>query len=809
MLTNRKLKKSQASSAEDQFKIMSFNQFLIDQDAKREKKQGGVHQPGHILLVLCGFVEMEVCFETDYADYSKDHEDLLLIHQELQEYGVFPRGLDKSQLLQSVEVWKPSFSLRSPALDDFKKEYPKLHLETYYPLEEKKDGKHKGGGKGKDRDHRVHRRSHVAEEEDDDDEDGVPDKRNVNIFPPGIVKTVKGREAMLQHAFHKEPEWRVMGKAINSALRSDLVGELMLKYSSRMKSNLPWGVKYDPEKHLDLNFTSHSGYTAAFCAAATCSSQETEPRVILKKSMFGDKQHIKFLEVNETLTVLAQNGVKFIRPSDGRLTEASRNFIMLFFVVVFGFAALCFWLVTTYSPSRWSVNYACLTVFNGLILQPYGVILANIIFFKVFEKSINAAVTAISFAQYLQHHEEDDEGFKMAKEKRKEFHAKQRQEMENRQKSLQEEIQDLEQKIKSRQMSEDDEDEEPENNLSKDQEDLAKKKSMLEALKQDMRRKSEVRKKSVANAAQARGGHHDDTGVQMTSRKSGTARGSYHSSARASAKAAEKEDSEGLLDLVRKLFVLHLYVGAWQNDRRYKGNDYWLQTPYIFLYLQLLYGGVSIILTCANVSGLGPLGLSAWDSYTIFYGVLCNSCVPMTIFQVIKMAAPWPFDNRWEQMKEIKGIWRVVWVFGLFLLVPFLTHIVPSSVLYCWVWIFVALALSALCAVFVFFISGVSLLDRLLVYCSKKKNKEEPDNRILCYFGEIAAEVVLRFFFVFTVQTLYNYSFLAYKFPIPMTPQQYMSVIMTDYHLRSQTHCFYSRALNSGAAGLLLLTSFL
>jgi len=781
MLTKRGGQQGQATkSAEDEQRKMSFNQYLIDQD----QKQIGAHQPGHILLVLCGFVEMEVCFENNIDDYSEDHAFLRAIHEELQERGVFPRGLKKENLLQKVQVWKPKFYLRSPTLDDYKKDFPRLEVERYYPLEKKDDGKHKN------KDKRLSSKSHATETPNQD-----TDATNANIFPPPVFKS--GRKEILEHLFKKEEESRMVG--MNSALRSDLVGDLMLKYSSRMRSSLPWGKEYDPKKHLDLNFTSHNGYTAAFCAAATCSSQEAEPRVILKKSMFGDKQHIKFLEVNETLTVLVENGVKFIRPSDGRLTEASRHFIMLFFVVVFGFAALCFWLITTYSPSHWSVNYACLTVFNGLILQPYGVILANIIFFKVFEKSINAAVTAISFAHYLQHHEEDTEGFDLANAKRKEFHAKQKKELKT---TLEKEIENLKNKIQDRRKS-GAEDEETKNFKN----ELKKKEKELVDLDRDF--ESELQKKSTANAAQARSGRRSEDGVQMTSRKSAT-RGSHHASAPVSAKEAEKEEEEGVLAFVRKLFVLHEYVGAWQNDRRYRGNDYWLQTPYIFLYLQLLYGGVSIILTCVNVSGLASLGLSAWDSYTTFYGVLCNSCVPMTIFQVIKMAAPWPFDNRWEQMREITGIWLVVWLFVLFLFVPFLTHILPSSVLYCWVWLFVAVALSALCAVFVFFISGVSLLDHLLVFLRPKgKSKEEPDNRILRYFGEIAAEVVLRFFFVFTVQTLFNYSFLAYKFPIPMTPQQYMSVIMTDYQLRSQTYCFYSRTLNSGAAGLMLLTSFL
>jgi len=83
------------------------------------------------------------------------------------------------------------------------------------------------------------------------------------------------------------------------------------------------------------------------------------------------------------------------------------------------------------------------------------------------------------------------------------------------------------------------------------------------------------------------------------------------------------------------------------------------------------------------------------------------------------------------------------------------------------------------------------------------------DNRIMEFLGKIGQEVLLRFFFIFFVQTLYHYSCIVYTYPIPMSPQQYMHVIARDFELRSQTYCFYERTFNSGYGGILLFTSFI
>jgi len=553
----------------------------------------------------------------------------------------------------------------------------------------------------------------------------------------------------------EEYEWRVQ---VNGVLRSELLAHFMKAYQKDQETGkiglmkkdvlnrnvLNRSEKFDVNKHLDLDHTSYDGFTAAYCATVTCTHRAKKPTEIRKMGIFGSKVEKKYLEVNEVLSTLVMNNAKFINPADAKLPPGEKLFIYSFFFLIFGFAGLCFWLITTYSETHFNINYSCETVFGGLVLQPYGVIVANIIFFKVSESSVNKIVTFFSYLHYMYHHEEDTEVFIMAEEN----------------------------KIKDGGAA-------------------------LENIQKD-RRNPQI----VSSSAEATTPAPNEQSMRMS-----ITHQNHQQSKQTREKAKEQAKNVGS----RNLFAMHQYIAAWKQDNRYEGNDFLWQTVYVFLYLQLFYGFVSFILACISVSKLSHL--SPWEQYTAFYGILTNSCIPMTFFQVFKMSV---LDGRESQMNKIDFIFLVELFFFILLITPILTHVLPAMILYFWIVLFVAASTGALFMVLLLFlfsnVAVTTLWVKLYGLCFPSEGETSDvkiDDRTMEFLGKIAQEVLLRFFFIFYVQTLYHYACIVYTYPIPMSPQQYMHVIARDFALRSQTYCFYERAFNSGYGGILLFTSFI
>jgi hypothetical protein len=246
------------------------------------------------------------------------------------------------------------------------------------------------------------------------------------------------------------------------------------------------------------------------------------------------------------------------------------------------------------------------------------------------------------------------------------------------------------------------------------------------------------------------------------------------------------------------------YKAAYKTDSDYEGDDFWLQIPYLFLYLQLFSALVSLVIAAKSVDP----SLPAWDQYTNFYALIVNSGIPTAVFSMLKMAT---IDERkqmsfiWPPLdNDIEGALGKYWPWWLqpllvfpplILLPPFLTHILPMMLMYCWI---------ALPAAFALFL-GVVMFFRDIVkpFLVSKGFREQ----FAQYFVDLSFEVSLRFFFIFFFHTLFNWGSLLYIQGLPITPQGYISVLVQDWHLRSQTQCFLKHAANS-ADGIVVLFSW-
>jgi hypothetical protein len=275
------------------------------------------------------------------------------------------------------------------------------------------------------------------------------------------------------------------------------------------------------------------------------------------------------------------------------------------------------------------------------------------------------------------------------------------------------------------------------------------------------------------------------------------------STARAGAETKMNEEEK-----TQHLYVMHQYITALKQDPHYQESDFAYQTPFIFFYLQLAYGFVSIIMACVTVS---KLQLSSWDVYTALFGIISNSCVPMTFFQAFKLAK---LEGREMQMELLENsALAPLGIFSLFMITPFFTHLLPMIILYVWVIMFVFAALMALNIVLSLMVGATGIVAYITSLFRIKKEvkaiEDTIDNRVMEYLYTFYVELVLRFMVIFFVQTLFNYACAVYQFPVPMSPQQYLWVIVRDYQLRTQTYCYFQKSFNSGAAGIVLFTSFI
>lgn len=136
--------------------------------------------------------------------------------------------------------------------------------------------------------------------------------------------------------------------------------------------------------------------------------------------------------------------------------------------------------------------------------------------------------------------------------------------------------------------------------------------------------------------------------------------------------------------------------------------------------------------------------------------------------------------------------------FSLPLLVPpFFTHILPGSVMYCWI-VLPVIALAR----------GISVITGLkqgqIQIQSQGTTRRVLDfvflgarEALMLYHIELFVEVFLRFSFIFAFHVLFNWASLVYAQGLPITPQGYIGVLVQDWHLRSQSQCFIAHAHES------------
>ena len=233
------------------------------------------------------------------------------------------------------------------------------------------------------------------------------------------------------------------------------------------------------------------------------------------------------------------------------------------------------------------------------------------------------------------------------------------------------------------------------------------------------------------------------------------------------------------------------YKAANKTDKDYTGDDFWLQGPYLFLYLQLFSALVSLVIAAKSVDP----SLPAWDQYTNFYARIVNSGIPTAAFSFVNMA--W-IDGREKQMGELGWLGLFLYITSLTLLPPFLTHILPMMLMYCWIALPAAIGLFGR-------VGRVALFfDEIVKSFLVSKGFRKP---FANYFMDLSLEVSWRFLYIFMYHTLFNWGSLLYIQGLPITPQGYISVLVQDWHLRSQTQCFLNHALDS-ADGIVVLFSW-
>jgi len=137
----------------------------------------------------------------------------------------------------------------------------------------------------------------------------------------------------------------------------------------------------------------------------------------------------------------------------------------------------------------------------------------------------------------------------------------------------------------------------------------------------------------------------------------------------------------------------------------------------------------------------------------------------------------------------------------LLLLPPFLTHIFPAMVLYGWI----LLPLST------FSMLAIMMCGGLLIKKENRIYRLGLSPNLQRYFFRFVVEIFMRFLVVFLLQTLFNYSAIFYEGI--STGQKspslvYMEAFRRDYHLRSQSYCFFETA-HQRADQLVLLFSFI
>jgi len=223
----------------------------------------------------------------------------------------------------------------------------------------------------------------------------------------------------------------------------------------------------------------------------------------------------------------------------------------------------------------------------------------------------------------------------------------------------------------------------------------------------------------------------------------------------------------------------------------------------------LLFQVLAAIASCVSAyfSLQKSTSITGFYRYQDYVGLLVNSCVVTTFVSCNVHSARLHYeqtvDNVYFDPQSVKRSKHVVLLGRLvccMILIPVtVTHLIPACFMYCW---FVALICLALYVSFRIINLGASFIISCLSAADAKK---------LAYSLQHGAisEFFTRLWFIFFFTTLTNYAALLYALPNPISGHAYLSVISTEYALRTETECFLSSKTTESVSGILVLFNWL
>ena len=216
----------------------------------------------------------------------------------------------------------------------------------------------------------------------------------------------------------------------------------------------------------------------------------------------------------------------------------------------------------------------------------------------------------------------------------------------------------------------------------------------------------------------------------------------------------------------------------------------------ILLYVQLVFAAVHTNTT-----------LSGWTQYTNLYGLLTNSILVTVFVSLTSAFLKEKFNEELRPtrpdcdhpvldhiLKNLEHHYKqsllTLSTVALLVALPVLfTHIIPGIVIYSFVFLG-ALVVAALVAV-----PLLSFVHTIALECDNLPCR--------AYFEYVVVNIFLRFALVLTIQTLFNYMVLFYRYD-PISGVEYIDIVATEYRLRTETTCYYQQSFNSVEKGMVL-----
>jgi hypothetical protein len=209
-----------------------------------------------------------------------------------------------------------------------------------------------------------------------------------------------------------------------------------------------------------------------------------------------------------------------------------------------------------------------------------------------------------------------------------------------------------------------------------------------------------------------------------------------------------------------------------------------------FVAFQFLFALISFFTAAAYLD----YSQSMWNRYQNFFGYLLNtgfltcfiSCSIYRIELNRKMSSEKSAEmNRLSRLSSI-----LTGIVSCILIPPFLTHLIPGTLIYGWVIIAFIVAIFILFVVMICFLESFAGMLRLIC-----RFETPPASDKMFQLGlELAWRLLAMIFF----QTIFNYMYFFYQIHSDkMTGSDYVGVLRDEYTLRTQTLCMFHHATDS------------